>query len=345
MNLTINPKQLRRLAFDKHLPFVDIRPCRKGTRLTTSLSHTVSVVAEGTDVTPMRLSFPDVVRAAKIGKGTFSLDKGICTAGGYTFPMKALPVGDELPRPTKVRLRMSDADITTALTRVANVMSKDETRPHLACLHVQRKDGVVAFTATGGHRLHRATFPSPGKDFVVLIPADTVRSLATMTGDLVLRADDPSATQRVLLRRGREWVLCMPVDARFPDAAPTLKAVENLPHAVTVDSSAMRATLAVMKKHATSLGVCSVRMKYRDGMRLSCTFWSDATDTEQRMTAPTIAATGAMGKAVCVAAAYLMDALPTKGDVTMRFAGELDPFLVESGSVRAVVMPRREKLD
>jgi DNA polymerase-3 subunit beta len=339
VNLTITPKQLRRLSFGKHLPFVDVRPHRKGARLTTAMLHSVSVVVEGTDVVPMRLAFPDVVRAAKIGKGTFALANSVCTAGGFTFPMKALAAVEELPRPTKVRLRMSDADITTVLTRVANVMSKDVTRPHLACLHVARKGGVLAFTATDGHRMHRATFPSSGKDFVALLPADAVRSLATMTGDLVLRADDPSAKQRVLLRRGREWVQCLAVDAMFPKSDQIIPALP-MPYSFTVDAGAVRGVVTTLAKYATRNSVCAVRMELRDGLRLSCESWDSGKDGPCRMVGPVLAADGTMPLKVGVNSTYLLGALPPSGDVTLHFSDELDPFRVEGG-VLALVMPMR----
>ncbi|MBK6536169.1 MAG: hypothetical protein IPF99_43535 [Deltaproteobacteria bacterium] len=62
-------------------------------------------------------------------------------------------------RPTLARL----------LRQTSYAMSYDETRPHLASMFIERRQGELVFVTTAGHRLAKVCVPDDGEEFSVLV--------------------------------------------------------------------------------------------------------------------------------------------------------------------------------
>lgn len=363
MNLIVPPKTLSLLRVGKHGPaFIDVRPCRGGARLTARNDHAVSVVVAGTDVVPVRLAWADFVRAVKVGAPDgFTLAGKVITAGAFAIPVTPFAIEPEVPRPRRVRLRLPDAVIAHALARVGIAMSDDDTRPHLHSIHVQRNGGVLSFTATNGHRMHRMTLPSAGLDFECMVPAPAVASLARMKGDLTLRMEEyptiPDVRKRLILRRGRSWVEC---DARgnvgmhttatksgarhdadpscvFPDIDVVIPTHPD--HTVTLDGAAFRRAVTAMAKHAVDRYGAVRLERTPEGMRLSARVSDDVPDARMATTLP---CEGDRFGTLSIAARYLLAALGKEGPVTLAISGALDPVAIRHDGALAVVMPLRE---
>ena len=56
-------------------------------------------------------------------------------------------------------IKLKTTTLRALLRAVAPAVSKDKTRPHLACVRVMVRDGRIVADATDGHRLHRASAP------------------------------------------------------------------------------------------------------------------------------------------------------------------------------------------
>lgn len=365
MILTLAPRILTALRVGRQGPaFVDIRPCRGGARLTASNGHTVSVVASGSDVEPLRLHWADVVRIAKMaGKEPALISATQCRAGGFSFPITTLVPDAEVPRPPMVRLRLSDAVVTDVLRRVMPAMSTDDSRPHLYGVNVERRGGVLTFATTDGHRLHQKTIQSEGRDFTVLLSAPAVVSLARLKGDLTLRMEEyptnPDVRKRVVLRRGRDWVACEGVgnvgligggkdafkampSCTFPDVAAVIPSVWE--SEVVVDAVALRRALAIVDKHGLDQhrrdGHGTARLEWVDGLRISTAVMRG--DDLVRMVGDVLPAKGGMTVLVSMQARYLLGALGRTGEATIRLSGEIDPVRIESDGMIVVAMPLRD---
>lgn len=362
MIISLAPRILTALRVGRKGPaFVDIRPCRGGARLTASNGHTVSVVASGADVMPLRLHWADLVRMGKMaGKETILLDGKQCRAGGFTFPITTMAPDAEAPRPSKVRLRLSDAVVTDVLRRVLPAMTDDDSRPHIYGVLLERRDGVLSATATDGHRLHQKKVASEGRDFSVMLPAPAAMGLVRLKGDLTLRLEEyptnPDVRKRVLMRRGRDWVACDGVgnvglkgsakdpseamnSCAFPDFTAVIPTRQQ--YAVTVGVAALRRGLAIIHKYGHGQyhrpGKGTATMEWADGLRLSAGVSNG--DNIARMIGEPIPGKGNLVGKVSVQARYLLGALGREGDVKMRFSGEVDPVTVESDGMVAVCMP------
>jgi len=356
VNIRLTSRDLATLRIGKRGPaFVDLAIVSQGVRLTSSNGHTVSLFATGDIDRPVRMPFDAFVRAAKLGgKAGFSLDAKTCTAGGYRFPVTlSAPDAPKTP-PSETLLSLDEATVAKVIARVASAMG-DDSRPHINCLRLARRGGVMTAEATNGHILAHMTVPSEGRDFDVMVPADAVKSAARMKGDLVLYADRfptiPDVTTRLLFARGTSTVACMGVanagmnglkalpSIQFPDVEPVIPTQWQT--SVTVDAAELRRVVTRLGKHGAVTGNCGsagVRMETRDGFAIST-----AIDGEGgRLTAPTIPCDGTMKRAVAVQARYLLATCGTKGPVTFRFSGDMDPVRVENDGVVCVAMPVRE---
>jgi len=323
--------------------------------LTASNGHTVSIVVAGDIDRAVRIPFDAFVRAAKLGgKAGFSIDAWTCTAGGYRFPVTLSAPDAPKPVPTEFAVSLDDATAMKMLSRVMPAMGSDDTRPNLNCLHLVRRNGVLAAAATNGHILARMMLPSEGRDFDVMVPAEALRSVARMKGDLVIYADRfptiPDVTTRLLFARGTSAVACMGVansgmdglkalhSIQFPDVVPVIPT--SWERSVTVDAAELRRVVTRLGKHGRSDGFngTAIRMETRDGLALSTAADYDG----GRLTAPTLLCEGTMQKAVAIQARYLLATCGTKGPVTFRFSGDMDPVRVENDGVVCVSMPVRE---
>jgi len=357
VNITLSARDIATLRIGNRGPaFVDIAEMPLGNpavRIAASNGHTVSIVAAGGIDRAVRMPFDAFVRAAKLGgKAGFFLDAKTCTAGGYRFPVTLSAPDAPKPAPSELALSLDDATIAKVLARIGPAMSDDDSRPHINCLRLARKGGVMTAEATNGYILARMTLPSEGCDFDVMVPAGAVQSLARMKGDLVLYADRfptiPDVTTRLLFARGTSTVACMGVAnsgmdrrgealhsiqfAELDKAIPT-----TWETSVTVDAAELRRVVTRLGKHTAENNVPAVRMEIRDGLALSTAADYDG----GRLTAPTLPCEGTMKRAVTIQARYLLATCGTKGPVTFRFSGDMDPVRVENDGVVCVSMPMR----
>lgn len=352
MNITLSARDLATLRIGKRGPaFVDLAIVSQGVRLTSSNGHTVSLFATGDIDRPVRMPFDAFVRAAKLGgKAGFSLDAKTCTAGGYRFPVTlSAPDAPKTP-PSETLLSLDEATVAKVIARVASAMG-DDSRPHINCLRLARRGGVMTAEATNGHILAHMTVPSEGRDFDVMVPADAVKSAARMKGDLVLYADRfptiPDVTTRLVFSRGTSTVACMGVansgmdglkafrSIQFPDVVPVIPTMWE--ESVTVDAAELRRVVTRLGKHTAESKVPAVRMEIRDGLALSTAADYDG----GRLTAPMLPCEGTMKKAVTIQARYILATCGTKGPVTFRFSGDMDPVRVENDGAVCVSMPMR----
>lgn len=354
MNITLSARDIATLRIGKRGPaFVDLAPVSQGVRLTASNGHTVSLFATGDIDRPVRMTFDAFVRAAKLGgKDGFSLDAKTCTAGGYRFPVTLSAPDAPSQVPSETYLSLDEATVANVIARIAPAMGDDDSRPNLYCLHLHRRAGVLAAEATNGHILAHMTVPSEGHDFDVMVPADAIKSMARMKGDLALYAERfptiPDVTTRLLFARGTSTVACMGVansgidrrgdamrSVQFPDVVVCIPTTWQT--SVTVDAAEFRRVVTRLGKHTAENKVPAVRMETRDGLALSTAADYDG----GRLTAPTLPCEGTMKKAVTIQARYLLATCGTKGPVTFRFSGDLDPVRVENDGVVCISMPMR----
>jgi hypothetical protein len=186
-----------------------------------------------------------------------------------------------------------------------------------------------------------------------MVPADAFRSVARMKGDLVLYADRfptiPDVRSRLVFVRGKTTVACEGVanvgmvgvkslpSVEFPDMAPCIPTTWET--SVTVDAAELRSVVTRLGKHGRSDGFngTAVRMETRDGLVLS----ARADDDGGRLTAPTLPCDGEMKRPVAIQARYILATCGTKGPVTFRFSGDMDPVRVENDGVVCIAMPIR----
>lgn len=356
MNITLSARDLATLRIGERGPaFVDIAPATEGVCLTASNGHTVHVIVAGDCDRAVRIPFDAFLRAAKLGgKAGFSLDAKTCTAGGYHFPVTLSEPSTSQELAPEFFVHFDEATATRMLSRVMPAMGADDTRPHLSCLHLVRRDGVLVAEATNGHILARMTIPSEGLDFDVMVPAEAVCSVARAKGDLSLVIGRfptiPNVRSRLVFVRGKTTVACEGVANVGMEGVKSLHSIEFPDHAkvipttwersVTVDAAELRRVVSRLGKHGRGDGLngTAVRMETRDGLALSTAADYDG----GRLTAPMLPCEGTMKRAVTIQARYLLATCGTKGAVTFRFSGDLDPVRIENDGVVCVSMPVRE---
>lgn len=355
MNITPTSRDITALRIGKRGPaFIDIAPATEGVCLTASNGHTVHVVVAGDCDRAVRIPFDAFLRAAKLGgREGFSLDAKTCTAGGYRFPITLSAPDAPKPVPSETLLSLDEATLAKMLSRVMPAMSDDDLRPHIMSMHLHRRAGVLAAEATNGHILAHMTVPSEGRDFDVMVPADALRSVARMKGDLVLYADRfptiPDVTTRLLFARGTSTVACMGVansgmdrrgealhSIQFPDVAVVIPTTWET--SVTVDAAELRRVVTRLGNHAAANKQVAVRMETKDG-GLQCSTAADYNGG--RLIAPMLPCEGEMDRVVAVQAKYLLRAMGTKGPVTLRFGGQLDAVRIDHDGVVCIAMPIR----
>lgn len=353
MNIIPTSRDITDLRIGRRGPaFIDIAPATDGVCLTASNGHTVHVRVAGDIDRAVRMPFDAFVRAAKLGgKAGFSLDAKTCTAGGYRFPVTLSEPSASQELAPEFFVQFDEATATKMLSRAMPAMSDDDSRPHIRCLHFVRRDGVLAAEATNGHILAHMTVPSEGRDFDVMVPAEAVRSVARAKGDLSLVIGRfptiPNVRSRLVFVRGKTTVACAGVANVGMEGGKSLRPVEfpemavSIPttweRSVTVDAAELRRVVTRLGKHTSENNVPTVRMETRDGLALSTAADYDG----GRLTAPTLPCEGEMKRAVAIQARYILATCGTKGPVTFRFSGDMDPVRVENDGVVCIAMPIR----
>lgn len=215
---------------------------------------------------------------------------------------------------------------------VADAVSKDETRPHLNCLHLQAKGGFVQTTATDGHRMHRTSAPFKGSDFEMTVPRSAVEALRSTRRSEAMCAPG-------LIRIGAttvhfpHWLVAFPpCDRIIPQGADRttqlpvkelLRLLKAYPKAQEIpdDKDVGSITLDV-----SSEGIKISRSGYYERSIAA------KTNTLQP---------GEVFK-IGMNQRYIIEALALVGEgATMASYGDLDPMLFRAGDRLAVVMPSR----
>lgn len=256
----------------------------------------------------------------------------IATLPTATFPAVPPPSGAvlfTLMRPTLARV----------LRQTTYAMSGDDTRPHLASMFIERRQGGLVFVTTDGHRLAKVCVPDDGEEFSVLVGRRTIEAVERMVavaGGLVrLRRDG----DRVWFTSGEEWVSGPLVDAIFPAYAQVIPSHSD--GRVTMTT----ADLATAIRAVAARGAPAVRLRL-DGAASSVALSVDDGDGNAAEAAVAATFAGDVPKAIGINGSYLrqlVDALADEGaTITMQVTGELDPVRVDGAhGTTAVVMPLR----
>lgn len=235
-----------------------------------------------------------------------------------------------------------------AFARVAHAMSHDATRPHLAGACLQPHGVGMRVSATDGHRLASAHYPTelgPTLPAEVVIPRGAAALVAELPGDLFLL---DRGTYVAFANAAGDFV------AWWSDAAarPAFPAIDQVvpydgDRKITVDAAALVAAVREATAKPTGGIDGGVALHIADGgLRVEGEAPDPKDATKTRVVFVDVAAT-VTGKPrrIGVNATYLLDALAaTGGTVTITLSGELDPIkFVSPGDrpVTCVVMPMR----
>ncbi len=256
----------------------------------------------------------------------------LATLPTATFPAVPAPNGAvlvTLMRPTLARL----------LRQTSYAMSGDDTRPHLASMFIERRQGELVFVTTDGHRLAKVCVPDDGEEFSVLVGRRTIEAVERMVvvaGGLVrLRRDG----DRVWFTSGEEWVSGPVVDAVFPSYE------QVIPQSAGGRITMTTADLATAIRAVASRGTPSVKLRLDSAASMVTLAVEDG---EGNVAETTVTATfdGNLPKAIGFNGQYLREMVEALADegatITIQVSGELDPVRIDSAhGTLAVVMPLR----
>lgn len=295
--------------------------------LLVPLRRLVEVTRSG----PRRLD----IAGASINLG--SVTHTMATLPTATFPTVPLPSGASLATAMRTTLSRRLAQTTYAV-------GEDDTRPHLAALFIERRDGWLRFVACDGHRLALARVPDDGPAFSALVAQAFVEELVRMVGvpGGVVRLHRDG--DRVWFASGDEWVSGRVVeathaDAKFPDYEQVIPQGDD--GAITMPARDLREVLHALAPRAEpavkltpELDAARVRLRIEDG---------DGNATEGEVLA---SFAGNVPAAIGFNARYLREVVGalTDDDATVKINvwGEFDPVRVDSAhGTMAVVMPMR----
>jgi DNA polymerase-3 subunit beta len=146
------------------------------------------------------------------------------------------------------------------IARSAYAVSGDETRPMLNGVYVQAEGKSVAFVATDGHRLARATrtgeFGGLGKQ-AVIVPSKTIGTLGRLASEATSPVEVAVSTQRnhiaFRLRIGQNDVTVYSrlLEGPFPNYEQVIP--KNNPKSVVVSRLALREALDRVATHADNI--------------------------------------------------------------------------------------------
>ncbi len=199
-----------------------------GLRITgTDLDVTTSVTVPCTVKTPGRAAVQarhfadavrklpkDLVKVTDDGQGRVSVEYGK-GKGRSAVPRQNDAEFPALPTvKAEARATIEGPALARLIARSAYAVSSDETRPVLNGVYVQVEGKQLAFVATDGHRLARATrqgdFGGLGKQ-AVIIPSKTIQALGRMSAEATSPVEVAISTQRnhiaVRLRIGQNDVM------------------------------------------------------------------------------------------------------------------------------------------
>lgn len=297
-----------------------------------------TITAPGSLLVPLR----KLVEVTKSGARRVDLAGPSITLGGVTHTVATLPTSTfpAVPAPTDARLAsMMRPTLARLLSQTAYAMSEDDTRPHLAALLIERREGALRCVATDGHRLAVARIPDDGSDLKVLVGRAVIEELVRMVdvpgGVVRLHRDG----ERVWFVSGDEWVSGHVVDATFPSYEQVIPVGDD--GAITMPTRDLREALHALAPRGThgvkltpEFDAARVRLLVEDG---------DGNATEGEVLA---SFTGKVPSAIGFNARFLREAVAalTVDDttVTINVWGEVDPVRIDSAhGATAVVMPLR----
>jgi len=224
------------------------------------------------------------------------------------------------------------APFKDALGFVLPAASKDESRPHLCTVLLQDQDTVT----TDGHRLHLASLPVSVSE-PLLLPASSAGTLVRLLNkeEQVIVAKSGS----VLRIKVGPWQLDVRLsDKKFPPYKQVIPDQDNQPVHLQVQAALLSKALTRVSRLTRDK-----RLRLRVNGAITLTTW-ESEDGAAAIEVP-VTSSNHEGEDLHIGfdAPYLHQAV-AKGveEVSMGFAGELDPLRVDQDGGRvAVVMPLR----
>jgi len=202
----------------------------------------------------------DLVKVSEDGQGRISVEYGK-GKGRSAVPRQNDKEFPALPQvKADAKAAIEGPVLARLVARSAYAVSNDETRPVLNGVLVQADAKQVAFVATDGHRLARATrngdFSGLGKQ-VVIVPAKTIAALGRMAAEATSPVEISISTQRnhiaFRLRIGANDVVVYSrlLEGPFPNYEQVIP--KNNPKTLTVSRLSLREALDRVATHSDNI--------------------------------------------------------------------------------------------
>lgn len=148
------------------------------------------------------------------GKGTAKV-----ACGGFVSRLNVLPAADFptlAEEPADGGITMPRALLREMVRKTRFSLSADDTRFYLAGSQLAFANGMATMAATDGHRLTHVVGPLAGEDGTAILPAATLKELASM-----LDGDGPEVTfkrgeNHLFFNCGPRLLISRVIDAQFP---------------------------------------------------------------------------------------------------------------------------------
>lgn len=302
----------------------------------------LAVPAEVTTRGALLVSLRRLAGLTGTGPRRIDLSGATATLGAATHRLTALDASLYPAVPTPCGAVLSTLlrpTLARALAATTYAMSRDDTRPHMSALLLERRAGELRFVATDGHRLAIARVGDDGPDFTLLVPRRTIEEierLATIPGHVVRIQRDGD---RVWFVSGNEWISGKVVQEIFPFYEQVIP--EHFAGRITFPT----ADLIEAVRAVAPRGTAGVRFTLqRDAARV--VLYVD--DGDGNVTEASVLASfeGELPAAFGINAQYLRELLGALSDddrtVTLKLNRAIDPLRVDCAvGATAVMMPMR----
>lgn len=241
---------------------------------------------------------------------------------------------------------LSREELARLISTTRHAVSSDLTRPHLAGINFDVKDGVFCAVSTDGHRLSLAQASEGCEGFTALLPTPSAVELL----ELLKSSDKVECVHAQLANEGRSVLFTIGDFCLWSqlteDSFPRYQQIIPSTHKVVLKinpakaSEAIRRATSVLTTRPMHVGlafdpevdvsVMNVTAQDASGARARDTF---EVETDFRESSTLVHAN----------AVYILDSLNAcgPGDAELRINGTLDPLVIASGDDLHVVMPVR----
>jgi DNA polymerase-3 subunit beta len=231
------------------------------------------------------------------------------------------------------------------LGAVTSMMGTDVSRDNLRGMFIERRNGLLHFVATDGHRMARVSTASRGAPFSAFAP----RGAVITAGRAASKLQKSTGVSIVGIGQcvGFSWanmeILGRVVNDAFPSHYENLILLNN-PRVLTVDRDTLAARIKAVAQNVKSRD-SGVEFRF-DADASELVVSADILDVGKRVATMGATCDGGLPKGgIGFAAMYLLDALASMPEKTVRIelAGELDPALFVSADrdITVTVMPMR----